>query len=91
MNQRKPDDDAHASTRRLVDLIQVLALDRPAVLPIIEGVVREVVAKDWRRRIADRLERLDVKSLEALDRLIGVFEGTRTDDSPSEDTLPPFR
>lgn len=75
------DTDAHVSSRRLADLLQVLVMDRPHVVEAVERCVRALVVDERREAIADRLQHLDPEQLAELDVLIAQMEKNHFDAS----------
>lgn len=66
--------DAHLSSKRLADLLQVVALERPFVVEAIERCVRALLVDERREMIADRLQRLNPEQLAELDVLVSQME-----------------
>jgi hypothetical protein len=69
---RLVEDQARAD--RLIVLIQLLLRTRPHVLPEIERLVQGVVTNDVRQQIAERLQRLSVDDVRAVEALTAHFD-----------------
>lgn len=71
MNPRDlPPEDIRASAARLVNLIQVLAVNDAATLRMVERCVLALVAEQRRQRIGVQLADLDAEALAAVDALV---------------------
>jgi hypothetical protein len=79
MNSHESDDDARASALRLVELIQVLAPERPVVVQAVERCVRALVVDEARQRIMGRLRQFSPEDIAAVDALTAQLERNRTD------------
>lgn len=58
-----PPEDIRASAARLVNLIQVLALNEPGTLRTVERCVLAIVAEQRRQRLSEQLEDLGAEAL----------------------------
>jgi hypothetical protein len=70
-----PPEDLRVSAARLVNLIQVLAVNEPRTLRLVERTVLTLVAEQRRQRISEDLETLDAEALATIGGVIDRLKG----------------